>query len=40
MFESFDKYMDEFSVDINEEIQKIGENAHDRISTVDNWAKS
>lgn len=40
MLESVDKYMDEFSTDINEEIKKLGDNAQDRITTVDNWAKA
>ncbi len=40
MLESVDKYMAEFSVDIDEEIKKIGDNAQERISTVDNWAKA
>lgn len=38
--ESVDKYMDEFSTDPKEEIKKIGDNAQERISTVDNWAKA
>jgi len=40
MLESFDKYMDEFSTDINEEIKKLGDDAQNRISIVDNWAKA
>lgn len=40
MVDSFDKYMDEFSVDMNEEVKKIGDNAHERIATVNNWAKA
>ena len=40
MLESVDKYMDEFSTDINEEIKKLGDNAQDRIITVDNLAKA
>jgi hypothetical protein len=40
MLESVDKYMDEFSTDYEEEIKKLGENARDRITTLDNWAKA
>jgi len=40
MLESFDKYMDEFSINPDEEMQKLGENAKDRITTLDNWAKA
>jgi hypothetical protein len=40
MLESFDKYMDEFNVDYSEEIKKLGDNAKDRLSTLDNWAKA
>ncbi len=40
VFESVDKYMDEFSTDVNEELGKLGENAKERISTLDNWAKA
>jgi hypothetical protein len=40
MVESIDKYMDEFSVDYNEETKKLGDNANDRIRTLDNWAKA
>lgn len=40
MLDSFDKYMDEFKTDENEEIQKLGENAKDRLITLDNWAKA
>jgi hypothetical protein len=40
MVESIDKYMDEFSVDYNEEIKKLGDNAEDRVKTLDNWAKA
>lgn len=38
--ETFDKYFDEFAVDFNEETAKLGENAQERLKTVDNWAKA
>lgn len=37
--ESVDKYMDEFTIDYKEEIKKLGENAPDRITILNNWAK-
>jgi len=40
MLESVDKYMDEFSINDEEEIQKLGENALDRLKTLDNWTKA
>lgn len=40
MLESVDKYMDEFSTDYNEEIKKLGDNARERLTTLDNWAKA
>lgn len=40
MLESVDKYMDEFTVDYSEEIKKLGDNAKDRLLTLDNWAKA
>lgn len=40
MLESVDKYMDEFSIDMEEEVKKLGENGRDRVVTVDNWAKA
>lgn len=40
MLESVDKYMDEFSIDDNEEIKKLGDNAVDRLTTLNNWAKA
>jgi capsid assembly protein len=40
MLESVDKYMDEFSTDVNEELAKLGGNAKERITTLDNWAKA
>jgi hypothetical protein len=38
MVDSFDKYMDEFSVDYNEEAKKLGDNANERLKTLNNWA--
>lgn len=40
MLESVDKYMDEFSIDYKEEIKKLGDNAEERVNTLDNWAKA
>lgn len=42
MIESFDKYMDEFNPeeDQREEINKLGPNAKDRLTTLNNWAKA
>jgi len=40
MVDSFDKYLDEFSVDYSEEVKKLGDNAKERLTTLDNWAKA
>src|ERR1700677_2983599 len=40
MVDSFDKYMDEFSVDYEEETKKLGDNAQERLTVLDNWAKA
>ena len=40
MVDSIDKYMDEFSIDYSEETTKLGDNAKERLSTLDNWAKA
>lgn len=40
MLESFDKYMGEFAVDFSEETKKLGENAKERLTLLDNWAKA
>jgi hypothetical protein len=40
MLDSYDKYMDEFKTDPQEELKKLGDNAQDRIKTLDNWAKA
>ena len=40
MLESVDKYMDEFTYDDDEEIKKLGDNAQERLVTLNNWAKA
>lgn len=40
MLDSVDKYMDEFAIDYTEEAKKLGDNAKERITTLDNWAKA
>jgi len=40
MVDSFDRYLDEFSSDPTEELKKLGDNAADRLATLDNWAKA
>lgn len=40
MLDSVDKYMDEFSTDPAEEFKKLGDNARDRVTVLDNWAKA
>lgn len=40
MLESVDKYLDEFSIDYKEEFKKLGDNAKERLETLDNWAKA
>lgn len=40
MLESVDKYMDEFTTDDKAELEKLGPNAIDRITTLNNWAKA
>lgn len=40
MLDSVDKYMDEFSIDEKEEFKKLGDNAKERLGTLDNWAKA
>lgn len=40
MIESVDKYVDEFRTDTAEELKKLGDNAHERVKTLDNWAKA
>jgi len=40
MVNSIDKYFDEFSIDYTEETKKLGPNAKERLSTLDNWAKA
>lgn len=40
MVDSFDKYLDEFGLDYEEEAKKLGENGKERITTLENWAKA
>lgn len=40
MIESVDKYVDEFRTDTAEELKRLGENAKERVITLDNWAKA
>lgn len=40
MLESVDKYMSEFTVDMGEEVKKLGDNGKERVITLDNWAKA
>jgi len=40
MLDSVDKYMDEFSTNSAEELSKLGENAQERLKTLDNWAQA
>lgn len=40
MVDSFDKYLDEFGIDYEEEAKKLGENGKERITTLENWAKA
>jgi hypothetical protein len=40
MLGSVDKYMDEFSTDYGDEMKKLGDNAEQRVNTLENWAKA
>lgn len=40
MIESVDKYVDEFRTDTAEELKKLGDNATERVTILDNWAKA
>lgn len=40
MFESLDKYVDEFRVDTADELKRLGDNARERVQVLDNWAKA
>lgn len=40
MVESLDKYTDEFKTDYDAEAKKLGPNAKERLTTLDNWAKA
>ena len=38
--DTLNKYVDEFSTDRTEEMKKLGDNAEERVKTLDNWAKA
>jgi len=40
MIDSFDRYMDEFTIDSKEEAVKLGENGKARVEVLDNWIKT
>lgn len=40
MMETYDKYLDEFTTDYSEEAKKLGDNAKERLTTLDNWAQA
>jgi hypothetical protein len=40
MVDSIDKYMNEFTIDYHEEAKKLGDNAKERLTVLDNWAKA
>ena len=40
MVDSFDKYLGEYDVDISSEAAKLGDNAKERLTLLDNWAKA
>lgn len=40
VIDSVDKYLSEFSTNEEEEFSKLGENAKDRLQTLDNWAQA
>lgn len=40
MVDSFDKYLGEYDVDISQEAAKLGDNAKERLTLLDNWAKA
>jgi len=40
MLDTVGKYLDEFKVDYTEEKSLLGENAEERLKTINNWAKS
>lgn len=39
MVDAIDKYNDEFALDFEEEVRKLGGNAKERLQVLDNWAK-
>lgn len=40
MISSFDKYMDQFNVDPQDEMKKLGDGAEERLNVLNNWAKA
>jgi len=40
MVETIDNYLGEYDVDISKEAAKLGDNAKDRLTVLDNWAKA
>jgi hypothetical protein len=40
MLQSFDSYLDKNTINPDEEMKKLGENAKERLSTLENWAKA
>lgn len=40
VMDSVTKYLDEFNIDYNEERNKLGDKAEERLGMLDNWAKS
>ena len=40
MIESVDKYVDEFRIDTDEELKRLGDNGKERVQLLDNWAKA
>lgn len=40
VLETYDKYLDEFTTDYAEEAKKLGDNAPERLKTLDNWVKA
>ena len=40
MVDSFDRYLGEVDVNPEEEAKKLGDNARERLRTLDNWAKA
>lgn len=40
LVDSMDRYLGEFDIDMSQEAAKLGENAKERLTTLDNWAKA